>query len=193
MSDSSKRLLWSVVAALALAAAALWGASSFTWLDVPPGTVVDGELREELSGGDLVTWPVPLALLALAAVAATLALRGVARRVLGVVLVAVAVWVTVLVLGGSAYDVDLSTRAPGYDSLPGSPAKVWWGPASALAGALSLTVAGGLLAWRGHRMPRMGAKYSAPGDTRAGETARDSDVDLWDALSEGEDPTTRDR
>jgi len=190
--ESDKRPLWIVVVLLTLAAAALWGASTLTWIDVPEGTVFNGELRDELVGADLVSWPVPLALLALAAVAACLALRGIARRLLGIVLVGVAVWVTVLVLGGSAYDVDLSTRAPGYDSLPGSPAKVWWGPASALAGALSLTVAGGLLAWRGHRMPRMGAKYSAPGDTRAGETARDSDVDLWDALSEGEDPTTRD-
>ncbi len=192
MSDSSKRLLWSVVAALALAAAALWGASSFTWLDVPPGTVVDGELREELSGGDLVTWPVPLALLALAAVAATLALRGVARRVLGVVLVAVAVWVTVLVLDGSAYDVDLFVRAPGYDEIPGEPTKTWAGPAAALAAAALYAVAGVVLVWRGHRLPRMGAKYSAPGARKARSRSGDPDADLWNALSEGEDPTTRD-
>ncbi len=193
MSDSDKRPLWIAVAALALAAVALWGASSLTWIDVPPGTVVDGELREELSGGDLVTWPVPLALLALAAVAATLALRGIARRVLGVVLLAVAVWVAVLVLNGSAYDVDLSTRAPGYDTMPGEPTRTWTGPAAALAAAALYAVAGAVLAWRGHRMPRMGAKYSAPGDRKGRARSGNPDADLWNALSEGEDPTTRDR
>ncbi|WP_298181976.1 Trp biosynthesis-associated membrane protein [Saccharomonospora sp.] len=193
MSEPDKRPLWIVVVLSVLAAAALWGASTLTWIDVPEGTVFNGELRDDLAGDDLVSWPGPLALLALAAVAAVLALRGVARRLLGVVLVGVAVWVVVLVLGGSAYDVDLSARAPGYDSLPGSPTKVWWGPASALAGAALLAISGVLLGWRGHRMPRMGAKYSAPGDRRERARSRDSDTDLWNALSEGEDPTTRDR
>ncbi|EHK89151.1 Trp biosynthesis-associated membrane protein [Saccharomonospora azurea] len=193
MPDSAKRPLWIALAALASAALALWGASSLTWVDVPAGTVFHGELREEISGSDLVTWPVPLALLALAAMAATLALRGVARRVLGIVLVAVAVWVTVLVLDGSAYDVDLSTRAPGYDAMPGEPTKTWLGPGAALVAAALYAFAGAVLAWRGHRMPRMGAKYSAPGEQKERRRSGNPDADLWNALSEGEDPTTRDR
>ncbi|WP_197321981.1 Trp biosynthesis-associated membrane protein [Saccharomonospora sp. NB11] len=193
MSEATKRLLWITLAALAAAALALWGASAVTWVDVPPGTVFNGELRDEISGSDLVTWPTPLALLALAAMAATLALRGVARRVLGVVLLAVAGWVTVLVLNGSAYDVDLTTRAPGYDAIPGDPERTWLGPATALAAAACYAVAGAVLAWRGHRMPRMGAKYSAPGEKKERRRSGNPDSDLWNALSEGEDPTTRDR
>ncbi|WP_040924562.1 Trp biosynthesis-associated membrane protein, partial [Saccharomonospora iraqiensis] len=58
--------------------------------------------------------------------------------------------------------------------------------------------------WRGPAMPRMGAKYSAPttarrsasardgADGTATETARD-DTELWNALTEGEDPTARER
>ncbi|WP_024877216.1 Trp biosynthesis-associated membrane protein [Saccharomonospora piscinae] len=196
MADSERRPLWIVVALLVLAAAGLWAASSLTWLDLPPGSGYEGELRESLTGGDLVPWPGPLALLALAAVAAALALRGVARRLLGVVLAAAAVWVTVLVLGGSAYEAyeaAPAVRAPGYDTLPGSPSRTWWGPAAALASAALLASAGVLLAWRGHRMPRMGAKYSAPGDERRRAAAPDPDADLWKALSEGKDPTERDR
>ncbi|EID55594.1 Trp biosynthesis-associated membrane protein [Saccharomonospora xinjiangensis] len=193
MPDPAKRPLWIVVVLLVLAAATMWGTASITWIDVPEGTVFDGELRERISGGDLVTWPVPLALLALAAVAATLALRGVARRVLGVVLIAVAVWVAVLVFDGSAYDVNTSTRAPGYDTMPGEPVRTWQGPALALTGAALYTLAGLVLVWRGHRMPRMGAKYSAPGDRKRVTRSGNPDADLWNALSEGEDPTTRDR
>ncbi len=54
-------------------------------------------------------------------------------------------------------------------------------------------------------MPRMGAKYSAPttarrsasgqdgADGTAPETARDDDTELWNALTEGDDPTARER
>ncbi|WP_199285657.1 Trp biosynthesis-associated membrane protein, partial [Saccharomonospora iraqiensis] len=60
-------------------------------------------------------------------------------------------------------------------------------------------------AWRGPAMPRMGAKYSAPttarrsasgqdgADGTAPETARDDDTELWNALTEGDDPTARER
>ncbi|WP_233345900.1 Trp biosynthesis-associated membrane protein, partial [Saccharomonospora iraqiensis] len=58
--------------ALVLAAGALWGASSLTWVEVPRGLTVDGRMADDLTGADLVSWPVPLALLALAAVPALL-------------------------------------------------------------------------------------------------------------------------
>ncbi|MFF5988597.1 Trp biosynthesis-associated membrane protein [Prauserella flavalba] len=187
-SQASKRPLWIVVVALLLGAAALWGASGLTWIDVPRGLTIDGRLADDLSGGDLMTWPVPLALLALAAVAAVLAVRGVARRILGVLLVVVGALILYLALNGDAYDVAWSGWAPGYDESAGSPERTFWGPAAAVAGGVLVLLAGALLTWRGHRMPRMGAKYSAPGGRRA---EKDTEKELWDALSDGEDPTTR--
>ncbi|WP_019816129.1 Trp biosynthesis-associated membrane protein, partial [Saccharomonospora saliphila] len=76
---TARGLLWTVVVALLLAAAALAGSSALTWVEVPPGIAVDGRVGGDLSGGDVESWPGPMALLALAAVAASLALRGVAR------------------------------------------------------------------------------------------------------------------
>uniref|UniRef100_UPI00049111CC Trp biosynthesis-associated membrane protein n=1 Tax=Saccharomonospora halophila TaxID=129922 RepID=UPI00049111CC len=61
---------------------------------------------------------------------------------------------------------------------------------------------GAVAAWRGPAMPRMGAKYSAPTTARrstsardgtAPDRARDDDTELWNALTEGEDPTARER
>ncbi|WP_307831973.1 Trp biosynthesis-associated membrane protein [Prauserella cavernicola] len=177
-----------MVVALLLASVALWGASGLTWIDVPRGLTVDGRLSEDLSGSDLMTWPVPLALLALASVAGVLGGRGVVRRILGVLLVVVGAVILYLALNGDAYDVAWSGWAPGYDDTAGVPEHTFWGPAVAVAGGVLVLLAGALLTWRGHRMPRMGAKYSAPGGRRA---EKHTETDLWDALSDGEDPTTR--
>ena len=50
-----------------------------------------------------------------------------------------------------------------------------------------LVIVGGLAGIKGaSRMPRLGARYSAPGAKR---TARDPDTELWEALTDGEDPT----
>ena len=62
-----------------------------------------------------------------------------------------------------------------------------FGPLVAVLGGI-LMVAGGLLGIKGAAgMPRLGARYAAPGTKRV---ARDPDVELWEALSEGQDPTT---
>jgi len=50
-----------------------------------------------------------------------------------------------------------------------------------------LVAAGGLAAVKGAgKAARLGAKYAAPA---ARKKARDPDAELWEALSEGEDPT----
>lgn len=148
-----KRLLWTVVLALALGAAALWGAGRLVW--------------SEPARDSSLTWPTPLAVLALAAVGAVLALSGIARRVLG----------GVLVIAGAAACVLAVADAELFGV----------GPVLALVGGVLIIGAGGLLVFRGQRLPRLGAKYSAPAANRA---APDSDGDLWNALSDGRDPTT---
>ncbi|MBB3665831.1 putative membrane protein (TIGR02234 family) [Prauserella sediminis] len=181
-----KRSLWAVVVVLLLGSGALWGASGLVWLEVPQGRTVDGRLADDFTGGELVQWPVPIALLALAAVAATLALRGAARRALGVLLAVVGAWTVYLALAGDTRDIAWSGWAPGYEGRTAEPVWTFWGPAAAVAGGACLALAGAVLVWRGHRMARMGAKYSAPGDRGA---ATDPELELWDALSGGDDPT----
>lgn len=183
-----RRPLWLVVVALLLGAAALWGASRLAWIDVPFGLTLRGRLSPDLTGADLVGALTPLALFALAAVAAVPALGGWPRRVLGVLLAAVGAWALYAILQGATSDVVWSGWAPGYGPSAGSPHRTFWGPGVAVTGALLIAAAGAVLVWQGHRMPRMGGKYSAPGAQRA---KGDADTDFWDALSDGEDPTTR--
>ncbi|WP_007025757.1 Trp biosynthesis-associated membrane protein, partial [Saccharomonospora iraqiensis] len=77
---AARRPLWTALLSLVLAAGALWAASSLIWVEVPRGLTVDGRMADDLSGADLVSWPLPLALLALAAVPALPALPGAGRR-----------------------------------------------------------------------------------------------------------------
>jgi len=166
----ARRGLVITTAALLLSAITLWGSSRLAWVELSPGGTI--------TGADLAGWLLPLAVLALAAVAATVALPGLARRALGTGLAvagAIALW---LILSGSPYDA--------YQPV-GRPERTLTGPAMAVVGGLLLLAAGALLVWRGHRMPRLGAKYSAPG---AKPRATDPDDEMWRALSEGEDPTS---
>lgn len=170
----ARRGLVVTTAALLLSAITLWASSKLAWIELSPG----GDLDSTVTGADLAGWLLPLAVLALAAVAATVALPGLVRRALGAGLAvagAIALW---LILSGSPYDT--------YQPV-GQPERTLTGPAVAVVGGLLLLVAGGLLVWRGHRMPRLGAKYSAPG---AKPRATDPDDEMWRALSEGEDPTS---
>ena len=169
----ARRGLVITTAALLLSAITLWGSSRLAWVELSPGGTI--------TGADLAGWLLPLAGLALAAVAATVALPGLARRMLGGALAVAALLALTLI--PSAYDTPWSTYTP----ASGDPELTWLGPAVAVVGGLLLLAAGALLVWRGHRMPRLGAKYSAPG---AKPRATDPDDEMWRALSEGEDPTS---
>lgn len=182
----TKLLLWSVVVLLLLGSAALWGSSRLTWAEMGEGVVAGDSSSDGVTGADLVNSLTPVAALVLATVAAVLALSGKLRRLLGVALV-------VLIGGWTAYEIvrgevfDVSTVAlPGYAEYGQTVTPVFWGPALACAAVLLIVAAGVLLFWRGHRMPGMGAKYSAPGAGRAS----DPDTEMWNALSDGEDPTS---
>ncbi|WP_051385946.1 Trp biosynthesis-associated membrane protein [Actinokineospora inagensis] len=158
-----------MIGLLLLAAAALWGSSRLAWgqsTHVRPGT--DVTVAVAVPGSTAAPALVPLAVLALAAVAGVLAVGGQWRRWLGLVVAAagaVPVWNA------------LFQHTDGTEFA---------GRAVAVVGG-SLTIAAGvLLLLRGHQTPRLGGRYRSPGAAR--ETARD-EQDLWQALSEGEDPT----
>jgi hypothetical protein len=154
-----------VIVLLVLGAAALWGSSRLTWTSQSVDRAGSGVAVVSRTGAEVVPGLVPLAVLALAAIAATVALGGWARRVLGV-LVALAgvgaVWLPVSASGGAA------PRA------------------LAVAGGLSVLVAGVLLVWRANRMTRLGGSYQTPG---AAKRAADPDKEMWNALERGDDPT----
>ncbi|MFC5289146.1 Trp biosynthesis-associated membrane protein [Actinokineospora guangxiensis] len=168
----AKRPLWITVALLPLAACALWGSSALAWggrEKARPGT--DVPIAVDVPGSEVAPALVPVALLALAAVAGVLAVSGTPRRALGVVLAAAAVYPVWAGVGADA---------------------LTWGSATAVAGGALLALAGVVVALTGHRMPRMGSRYSAPANSRtAGESGKPGKArpDLWQSLSDGDDPT----
>lgn len=191
-----QRLLGVAVLLLAAASAALassavlgWGRQVFT---VP----LRGRVPVELDGGAVAPALGPLALVALAAIAALLAVGGQPRRLLGLLALATAALPAWWALGALSGWVELAAiaersadLAPG--SRPhGSPALRPAGPAAAGLGALLLAAAGLLLAARGHRMPRLGARYRAPAARRSAPAGgADRQRALWEALDAGVDPT----
>ncbi len=154
-------------------AAALWAASRLPWGTRPrprPGT--DATLTVDIPGSEVAPALVPLAVLALAGIAGVVAVGGIFRRILGSVFAAagvVPIW-----LGVNGPEVSGFT----------------WGRTLAVIGGVLMVAAGIVLLARSNRLPRLGARYQSP--SVAKEFAQD-DSDLWSALSEGDDPTARDR
>jgi hypothetical protein len=111
-----------------------------------------------------------LGLVALAGAGGLLATRGIARRFVGVLLVAAAAGIVVLVAG----------RGAGW-------------PVACLIGALIVGATGALAVRDGARWPVMGARYSraAPARHRPEPAEQTSPAELWDAIERGEDPTAR--
>jgi uncharacterized membrane protein (TIGR02234 family) len=168
-----------------------------------------------VSGQDLVPVAGALAVASLAALAAVIATRGLARRLVGVFLAASGALTVLLVSAPvSTADVLAAARATplsqagsatagggagagaGGVSGPG-PAGVGaaahvvlvsfpWRPL-AIAGALAVLVAGIVVAWRGPRWPAMSARYSR---ASGGDPQPVADTaTLWESLSRGVDPT----
>lgn len=186
----SRRALLCAVVLLVVAAAALGGASALGWALVGFQVPLRGIVELRVTGSDLIPALGPLALLALAAVAAVLATGGWLRRVLGALLLFAAVppGVGVLRTGeeGRLVAAALSTdRLPARAEPDGSVTVLFAGPATAAAGAVLLAAAGLVLIRSGHRMPRMGRRYRAP-VPRTGEL---EDRELWERIDAGEDPT----
>lgn len=174
-----RRLLWIVVVGLASAAALLWGAGQLAWdwqvRAVPGG----GSVPRETSGAVLHPSLTPLALLALAAIAAAVATGGWPRRIVGVLVALcglVALW-----LGLGSFGAVFAAHPPGYPTLTTAFGRLL----AALAG-LVLVGCGAVLVRAAQSLPRLGAAYQAPGAERR---PVDPDRRMWEALSDGEDPT----
>jgi uncharacterized membrane protein (TIGR02234 family) len=171
-----------VIALLVLGAGALWLASRLTWSWSRELTPLRGTVVVTQDGAHVSTALVPLAVLAVAGIAAVLAIGGWARRLVGA-LVGIAglaaIWFGVQDLSGV-----FGPHPTGY-------------PLSQVVGGHALTVVAGVLivaagvtvVRHAVGMPRLGGNYQTPSAARR---RRDPDSELWQALSEGRDPTARD-
>jgi uncharacterized membrane protein (TIGR02234 family) len=186
------RLLAAICAGLAVAAGLLWAGSATVWYRVAPAAGAP----VELTGAQVAPWLGGTALLALAGVAGVVASGGVLRRLVGVLLALAGA--AVLVAGVAAqFTEPYATDAPAaglpqppagvsVDALRYQPTEVTAAPLLVVVGAVALLVVGGLVAARERRLPRLGARYAAPGERRP---ERDPDRAAWQELDAGRDPT----
>jgi uncharacterized membrane protein (TIGR02234 family) len=193
----SPRALGGICAGLALSAVLLWAASATVWYRVMPGGAVSsGAPPVELTGALVAPWLGGTALLALAGVAGVVATSGVLRRLVGGLLGlagigVLAFGVRALLLDPYATDASAASlpqpsSGVGVDELRYQPTDVTAAPLLAVAGAVALLAVGLLVLLRERRLPRLGARYAAPGERRA---ERDPDRAAWQDLDEGRDPT----
>jgi hypothetical protein len=105
---------------------------------------------------------------AVASLAGVFAVSGWTRRLLGAVIAAAGVWVCWRVIGTEG----------AFDLLTGR--------GLALLGGLLFLAAGALIIGYAAVLPTMGVRYERANTERS---SGDPDKDMWDGLSDGEDPT----
>lgn len=182
--------------ALLLAAAALWGASRLTWVQVSSFDGLTHPKTEDLAGATWSTALVPLALVVLAAAVAALAVRGWPMRILAVLVAGASAGMGYLAI--SLWVVpDVGARAARLAEIP--IAELMGTERHSLGAALTLVAAalslfGAVLLLRsatraGADTARYARRPAEPTDT--GETM--SERMIWDALDAGNDPTTMDK
>jgi uncharacterized membrane protein (TIGR02234 family) len=186
---AKRRQLSTAGAGLALSAVLLWAASATVWYRVLPDGAVSSEVPPvELTGAQVAPWLGGTALLALAGVAGVVATGGVLRRLVGGLLGLAGVGV--LLFGVRALLVYPSLPEPpagvSVDELRDQPTDGTGAPLLVIAGAVVLLAVGLLVLVRERRLPRLGARYAAPGERRA---ERDPDRAAWQDLDAGRDPT----
>ncbi|TSD98155.1 TIGR02234 family membrane protein [Skermania sp. ID1734] len=200
---------------LVLAAAALWGSAQLDWVRVASADGLGKPRTTDLNGTVWVSILTPLALVFIAAIAAVFALKGWARRVLGVVVATVAAIAAVPALA-SLFTSLSAVRAKQLADLPAraTVTSVQAHPLPAvlvLVGAVIAFAAGMLLVRKPLPDAGLSAKYANPATRRAaavratsmqersprervapdrtGDRTPPSERTLWDAIDAGEDPT----
>ncbi|MFD3464552.1 TIGR02234 family membrane protein [Nocardia fluminea] len=195
------------VVLLALAAAGLWASSRMTWVTVHSADGLTEPRTDELNGGVWFGALTPLALVLVASIAAVIAVKGVLRQLLGVVISVVAAAAAVPGFALAVGAGKTADRAGTLAELPVravvSSAEAHLGPAilSIVAASLAL-VAGILLTRRTGERTEVSDRYDNPvfrkadasaavskQNTETGTAAPLSDRVLWDALDAGTDPT----
>lgn len=182
---------------LVLAAAALWGASRMTWVEVTSFDGLGQPKTAALTGGTWSTALVPLAVLLLATAVAALAVRGWPLRMLAVLVaitsaglayLGISLWVTPDVAVRASHLAD----APVAD-LVGT--ERHFGGAAITVVAAVVTLVCAVLLLRSATKETSGvARYARRTAAPAVNTDDPvSERQLWDALDEGRDPTDPDK
>lgn len=187
-----RRSLGVVVVLLLLGAGTAWTSGSLTWFTVEVPTA-RGTVAASVTGSQIQPTVTAVAAVLLAAVAATVALSGIARRVLGVLvaLAGVAAGATAVArIVTPPAPAELVSARAGLNTagqpIGTSPVSVGAGPWVAVAAGVLGLAAGVLLVVRERRMARLGARYAAPGSATA---PSDPDRAAWEQLDDGGDPT----
>lgn len=151
----------------------LWSTGR-TWVVEAAAGSLGGARTVSHTGAALMPWLTALGWVALAGTGAMLATRRVGRIVIGSLLVASGLGV----LAGVGH---LRFGVPG--------ARNTW-PLLCVAGALLLLAGGWQTIRHGGAWPVMGSRYERPTGPTADQPHRSTaDVDMWNALDRGEDPT----
>jgi uncharacterized membrane protein (TIGR02234 family) len=181
---------------LVLAAAALWGASRLTWVEVTSFDGLGQPRTATLSGGSWSTALVPLAVLLLAAAIAALAVRGWPLRLLAVLVavssaglayLAITLWMSrdVDVRASHLADTQVVDLVSTQRHYTGAVIVVVAAGASLIAGALLMRSATTERSGAARYVRRTAVKTDEPGTAMSERT-------LWDALDDGRDPTDPD-
>ena len=184
---------------LAVGAASLWASSRMTWVTAVSSDGLGIDRVDDLEGGRWAAALTPFALVLLAAVAAVFAVRGLALRLVALVVAAVAVAAAVpavrLLTGGADPEVAAAV-AELPDRASVTAVDVYPFPAMLVLGGVVAVLAAAVTLWRTPReQAGLSSKYDAPAARREAATRRTendeplSERGLWDALDAGEDPT----
>ncbi len=181
---------------LALAAAALWGASRMTWVEVSSFDGLGQPKTAALSGASWSTALMPLAVLLLAAAVAALAVRGWPLRLLAVLVAATSAGTAYLAI--SLWVIrDVAVRAAHLAEVPVADllgTQRHYGGAVLTLVAAAGTLVGAVLLMRSAARARPGCGPICRGGRRRKPTKqvrRCRSGSIWDALDEGRDPTRR--
>lgn len=168
-------------------------ASSRTWAHTKVEASGVPTASIDVSGSDAVALVPALALVIVAAALAVLAASLRIRRVVGMLIVVVAVIGIVVVLraGGSLESaVDTAVKdSPAFigSNAPDAVAHSAWRWVAAVGFVLSALVGAVIIRFAG-AWPTMGRKYDAP-KAHTPKEEIESEADIWKALDDGKDPT----
>jgi uncharacterized membrane protein (TIGR02234 family) len=189
--ESRRRELTTVVALAVLGAAVTLVAAGRGWAEAVVRQPPLAPVEVTLSGRAVAPLTAALGLAALGGAVALIAARGRLRLVVGVVVALIGAGVVGSAATVSAADVrdgsalrDRASAAALRDAVVVVRLEPWRHVAA--AGGLVLVASGLLTAARGRTWASMGRRYDAPAATRA---APQDDVDMWERLDRGDDPT----
>lgn len=191
------RLFLLTAALLLLGALGLWGTTPLDWASTQvevAGHGATGAVPVAATGAQIAPALLGLAALAVAAVAAAVAVSGIVRRVLGVIVALAGGYGAYASASGwlrpptaSELPALVGSAAAGATTAPGATVSTTAAPLLGVLGGLLVVAGGVVLVVADRRLPRMGARYDAPGAARP---PADPERAAWDELDSGVDPTT---